>query len=111
MTRTSRWSLPIVSATTEDSLEWLLAGFRDPLGMEGSFRAEYDGDKVVFRKVYSDGESAITVGAAEPIEDTVCHLIADGRVPNVIPDLQALPEAAGLAAVVRTGARAFVGAP
>ena len=112
MTRPNRWSLPIVpAATPDDSLEWLIAGFADHLGMPVSFLAEYDDDKIVYRKVFSSGDAPISVGATEPVEDTICHLVADGHLPAVIPDINDHPEAARLPVVVRTGARSFVGAP
>lgn len=107
-----RWAQPLGPRTSVDeSIEWLIAGFAEHLDMPVSFLAEYDEGKVVYRRVWGPPETPIAVGDAENMEDTICHLVAEGLLPNVVPDLLDVPSVADSPVVRRTGARAFVGAP
>lgn len=74
-----------------------LAGAREFLGMEVAFIGEFTGGARVFRYVDSVLESCpVRPGGADPLEDSYCQRVIDGRLPQVIPDASLNPEAAAL---------------
>src|SRR5205814_498251 len=50
----------------------------------------------IYRHVEADGDAPLRVGDSDPLEETYCQRIVDGRLPELIPDTAALPAAAAL---------------
>lgn len=64
------------------------------LGMEVAFISEFRGGRRVFRYVDSqDGGEPLCVGASDPLEESYCQRVVDGRLPELIRDATQIPEA------------------
>lgn len=72
----------------------VLHAVRTHLGMEVAFISEFDGGRRVFRYVDAAGDdSPVKVGGGDPLEDSYCRRVVDGRLPELINDAQAVPAA------------------
>lgn len=64
-----------------------LRALRSHLGMDVAFISELRDGRRVFRYVDAARENAsVQIGASDPIEDTYCQRVIDGRLPEVILD-------------------------
>lgn len=89
--------LETVGHSVGDMLCEALRSVRSHLGMDVAFVAEMVQGLRVFRHV--DGRSdpmPICVGGADPLSDSYCQRVIDGRLPQLIPDTSKLPEAVAL---------------
>ena len=92
-------SSDLITGTREkNSLNQLLPDFlrsaRSHLGMEVAFIAEFNDGNRVFRHVDSSVEDQrVKVGGSDPLEQTYCQRVVDGRLPELIPDTAAVPAA------------------
>ncbi len=79
----------------------ILRVIRAHLGMDVAFISEFKEGRRYFKYVDQDdnGESLIP-GTSDPLEDTYCQRIVDGRLPELIPDTSVVPAARVLAATV-----------
>lgn len=69
------------------------------MGMEVAFVSEFTDGERVFREVDSDPDfTPICVGDGDPLEESYCQRVVDGRLPEIIPDATANAEACTLAA-------------
>lgn len=69
------------------NLNEILRAVRTHLGMEIGFISEFTGGRRVFRYVESaDGSACIAVGASDPLEESYCHWIVKGKLPELIRD-------------------------
>lgn len=71
-----------------------LHAVRAHLRMDVAFISEFRGGSRVFR--YLDGNFVplqLAVGACDPLEDSYCQRVLDGRLPELIQDAASLPEA------------------
>lgn len=90
------------SSAGEDSTDEVvldaLCAIRLYLDMEVAFIAEFAGGKRQFRYVDSSLEHPpIAVGDSDPLEQSYCQRVVDGRLPELIQDASAIPEALELA--------------
>lgn len=75
----------------------LLCLVRDLLQLEVVFVSEVVDGRRVFRHIESqDGTCPIRPGDSAPLEKTICQRILDGRMPNLVRDVNAVREAQGL---------------
>lgn len=84
------------SITTADALEFdhtsgnmnqILRAVRTHLGMEVGFISEFTEGRRVFRHVeYAEGKQCMEVGASDPLEESYCHWIVQGKLPQLIRD-------------------------
>jgi hypothetical protein len=75
----------------------LLSLVRDLLQLEVVFVSEVVEGRRVFRYIESqDGVARIEPGQSAPLEQTICQRILDGRMPNLVRDVDAVREAQGL---------------
>src|SRR3712207_6422554 len=86
-------SFATTSGTTDERLEWLvpfLAEVRRSLGMEVAFVAQLIDDQRVFRVVSTSRESHVPIdaGGSDPLLDTYCMYVVQGRLPPVIRDIR-----------------------
>lgn len=85
------------TALADSIVQTALEGARKFLGMDVAFIGEFVGGARVFRYVDSCLDSCpVQPGAGDPLADTYCQRVVDGRLPQVIHDASALPEAATL---------------
>jgi hypothetical protein len=76
----------------DDSVSQILRLLRLKLNMDVVFVSEFVDGKRVFRFVDTRaGAAPIKVGDSNPLEESVCRRIVDGRLPGLIKDLAALP--------------------
>ena len=94
-------------------LTFLLTQVRRSLGMDVVFVSRFMDKERVFEVVSAEGEAASTVapGRSDPLLDTYCQRIVDGRLPVIIPDTQNAPEAAALRITQVLNIRAYLSAP
>lgn len=94
-------------------LTFLLAQVRRMLAIDVVFVSQFVDNERVFEVVSAEGEAAshIVPGKADPLLDTYCQRIVDGRLPAVISDTGALHEAAGLEITQALNIRAYLSAP
>lgn len=82
---------------TVDVVQAALRGAREFLRMDVAFISEFTEGERVFRYVDSAwGVCPVARGGSDPLEDTYCQRVVDGRLPHLIPDTAALPEALAL---------------
>lgn len=82
---------------SELPLQDVLATIRSHLRMDVAFISEFIAGNRVFICVNSrDSNSAIRVGGSDPLETTYCQRVVDGRLPGLIPDVNAVPAALAL---------------
>ena len=106
------------SATASDAqpdlfepLTFLLAQVRKALGMDVVFVSRFSDTQRVFEVVSAEGElSEIAPGVSDPLLQTYCHRVAQGRLPAVIPDTGESAEASSLAITQRLNIRAYLSA-
>lgn len=95
-------------------LQNALHSIRTHLGMDVAFISEFKNGRRVFRFIDSkDPNPPIAVGGSDPLEDSFCQRVVDGRLPELMPDAflnqhamslpvtQALPVRAHLSVPIR----------
>lgn len=77
-----------------DVLQRCLRAIRSHLGMEVAFISEFSQGQRIFRHVDAlPGAPPLRVGTGDPLEDSYCQRVIDGRLPELITDARQLPEA------------------
>ena len=75
--------------SAENLLPRLLTAMRRHFGMEVAFISHFVEGRRRFEYVDADHpEPGIEPGASDPLEDSYCQAIVDGRLPELIPDAQ-----------------------
>ena len=94
-------------------LTFLLAQVREALDMDVVFVSRFSSRERVFEVVSAAGEATqeIVPGGSDPLLDTYCQRVVEGRLPRVIQDTSRHPEAAGLAVTQRLRIGAYLSAP
>ncbi len=97
----------------QESLSQLLANARKLFKMDVVFVSEFrDGQRVFIQVDAADpARETIRPGDSDRLEDTYCHRMALGRLPQVIPDTGALQELSGLAVTHALQIGAYIGVP
>lgn len=94
------------------SLNEILRAVRTHLGMEVGFISEFHDGCRVFRHVESaDGKQCIEVGGSDPLEDSYCHWVAEGKLPRLIRDPKDHPFTANFAATEQLPVGAHLSVP
>lgn len=94
--------LLVATADTSDELldgavSEVLALLKDRLKMDVVFVSEFVGGERVFRYVDAPADKPMmSPGDSNPLEETWCQRVVDGRIPELIPDVQAFPGKAQL---------------
>jgi EAL domain-containing protein (putative c-di-GMP-specific phosphodiesterase class I) len=108
----SRSIEPVVPVAPNNLVDQTLAVLRRTLNMDVAFVSEFVGEQQFFRYLDSKlGRSPIQVGGSMALEDGYCKRIVDGRLPQMISDASALPEAAALAATGTIPLGSHIGVP
>ncbi|MCU1461834.1 MAG: hypothetical protein JWO37_1909 [Acidimicrobiales bacterium] len=95
----------------ENALVGLVRAAREHLGMDVSFISEFTGGDRVFRVVDSARPGPVAVGGSDPLEDSYCQRVVDGRLPELIRDAMAVPAAAELAVTAALPVGAHMSVP
>jgi EAL domain-containing protein (putative c-di-GMP-specific phosphodiesterase class I) len=86
------------AVSVDQLLPRALRALRTHLGMDIAFISEFRDGRRVFRYVDATRDHpAVQMGASDPLEDTYCQRVIDGRLPEIIND------SAELAAAVELG--------
>lgn len=89
-----------------------LRAIRSHLGMDVAFVSEFAEGRRRFRYVDAVREQThVRVGQSDPLEGSYCQRVVDGRLPEIIPDAQALPETLALPATREANVRAHISVP
>lgn len=82
---------------SEEAVDRLLRAVRQHMGMEIAFISQFVDDERVYRFVDHDGpDSPVEVGDSGRREDSHCHYVAEGTLPQYLLDANAHPVAAAL---------------
>ncbi|MEC5388215.1 EAL domain-containing protein [Uliginosibacterium sp. H3] len=81
------------SNNTDQTIDRILHAIRTHLCMDVAFVSEFIGTERFFRQVDAAGWTPIHVGDSVPLENGYCQRVVDGRLPRLIPDTTAVPEA------------------
>lgn len=101
----SSWTVP-------DLLIKVLGRIRVELGMELAFIAEFTGGRRVFRYVDSGtSELEILAGDSDPLDDSFCLRVADGRLPELMTDATHNAEALTMAVTLAMPVGAHLSVP
>jgi EAL domain-containing protein (putative c-di-GMP-specific phosphodiesterase class I) len=96
----------------ETLLADLVEAARRHLDMEIGFISEFRGDRRYFRYVNQPrGLEILKVGGSDPVDETYCKRVVDGRLPGLIQNAGDLPEARSLAVTAELGIGAHLSAP
>lgn len=91
----------------------LLRDARMLLEMDIVFVSEFTEGQRLIRWVdkAADADETIKVGQSNPLEETYCQRVVDGRLPLAIPDAHLLPEAEKLDVTKAHKIRTYLAAP
>ena len=77
----------------DDSVSQLLHTMRQRMAMDVVFVSEFIDGQRMFRYVDAEPDApAILPGDSSPLEESVCQRVVEGRVPELIRDLGAVPK-------------------
>src|SRR5262245_26892075 len=100
-------ALPVAALSIQQALK----AVRSHLGMDVALVSEFVGDKLYFRHVAAKRRAPIRPGDCMPLEHCYCPKIAEGKLPELIPDTGAIPEAAAIAVTHTIPIGAYIGTP
>lgn len=94
------------------SVTLAVEAMREFLGMEVAYTSEIVGESMEMGAVDGDGESfGIAEGASFPADETLCHRVLTGRLPNVNPDVRGDDRASSLPTTKAADIGAFTSVP
>lgn len=110
------FAVATADGTDEEALEALsklLQRVREAFQMDVVFVSEFVAKRRVFRHVSAGGSDAelVQVGASEPLEETYCHAVVEGRLPRAIRNARAMPAARRLKATEKLAIGSHLAAP
>lgn len=93
-------------------LQRLLQATRMHMGMDAAFISEFEGGRRTFRYVDKTEDShLLQVGHSDPLEESYCQRVVDGRLPELIHNAQEVGEALTLPATRAFGIGAHLSVP
>lgn len=106
--------MPAASAKPDagDAIQRMLRRVRSHLGLDVSFVSELTADARVFRYVDADGtDIPIRVGDQDPRQESYCHYVASGALPELVRDATQHPVTAHMAVTEQLGIGTYVSVP
>lgn len=94
-----------------DSVDALLELARAQLGMDVAFLGEVRGTERLVRNVVSGIELPVGAGFVQPLEETHCQLILDGRIPQALPDTSVSPDFVAVPITAALDIQSYLGVP
>ena len=73
----------------DQQIQAILNAVRQHLGMEIAFAARYEGGRREFTHLSSDLDLPVGAGDGDPVEESYCWHVLNGRLPEIIPDASA----------------------
>lgn len=91
----------------------LLAELRQAFDMDVAFVARFTEGRRVFKAISADADhpEGLVVNGSDPLVDTYCKLVVDGDLPAAIPDVSAIPLAAGMPVTSRLDIKSYLSVP
>lgn len=83
--------------TPEDDIPNILHAVRTHLGMQVGFVSRFHCGQRYFLHVSADHNAPIQEGMGDPLEESYCQRIVDGRLPQLMTDARLHPESAAMA--------------
>lgn len=113
---TSEYAVATADFATRENhreLSQFLSRVREALGMDIAFVSQFVDDQRVFRvvSVAAEGPSPVAPGNSDPLVDSYCKRVIEGRLPQAIPDTTASAEARNLAITERLRIGAYLSVP
>jgi EAL domain-containing protein (putative c-di-GMP-specific phosphodiesterase class I) len=103
---------PASEASVDDILQDALRTIRVHLGMDVAFMSEFLDGRRFFRYVDAVAETPpISVGDSDPLDESYCHYVVDGRLPQLIQDAARIPLAMTLPATTALPVGAHLSVP
>lgn len=102
---------PNADGPADEMLPRLLRAAREHLGMDVAFVSEFAGGRRVFRYVDPRESGPVRVGGSDPLDQSYCRRVVDGRLPGLILDARQLPAAAELAVTAALPVGAHLSVP
>lgn len=101
------------SSKTAHGISGLLRNVRELLDMDIAFVSEFAGGRRIFRHVDAavDQPAKLDVGQSDPLEETYCQRVVNGRLPLAIPNTDSFSEARDLSVTETLNIRAYLSAP
>jgi EAL domain-containing protein (putative c-di-GMP-specific phosphodiesterase class I) len=85
---------------------------RKHMGMDAAFISEFSDGMRIFRHLdCNENAPPLEVGDSDPLDQSYCQRVVDGRLPEVIHDASVLPEALDLTATKELPVRAHISVP
>lgn len=82
------------ASSIDEILPDALRAIRLHLGMDVAFVSEFSDNRRIFRYVDSSSENQpVKVGESDPLEESYCQRVVDGRLPRLIRDASRIPAA------------------
>lgn len=98
--------------SSDEIVKETLHSVRTLLGMEVAFISQFRDGRRVFRYVDSHGSAGpIRVGDSDPLEESYCQRVVDGRLPELIRDATQIAEALTLPATTALPVGAHLSVP
>jgi GAF domain-containing protein len=92
-------------AMIDNTVTQVLRLVRDRMHMDVVFVSEFTDGRRVFRQVANPpGHPVVAPGESDPLEESWCQRVVDGRIPEMVPDTSKNPATAQLHARVPIGA-------
>lgn len=93
-------------------IERLLRAVREHLGLDAGFVSQFvDGERVLRFVDAAGGVSAVRVGDRDPVEESYCHYVVSGVLPELLPDARRHPVASRLPVTDHAGTGTLVSVP
>ena len=90
----------------------ILATAREHLNVDATFLSEFSDGHQVFRALDGDAQSfGLEQDASVPLEQTYCHRVVNGRLPNLTTDAQADRRVRDLAGTQANDIGSYIGVP
>lgn len=102
----------LASQSEACAVQDILQAIRTHLKMEVAFLSEFLGEKRIYRYVDSDWvNNPIHPGKSDPLENTYCHLVAKGVLPELMHDAAKNPHTARFPETTKIPVGAFLSVP
>jgi EAL domain-containing protein (putative c-di-GMP-specific phosphodiesterase class I) len=96
----------------EEWLEPALRSIREHLCMDVAFISEFkDGERILTHVDASSPNDQVVAGSSAPLEETYCQMIADGRLPELLPDISVVSGASDIAEAAKMSIGAHLSVP
>jgi GAF domain-containing protein len=103
---------PLPRTRTTGPIGRALRMAREQIRVDAVLLTEVRDEQEVVRHVVQDGAFPdITAGLAAPLDDTICRRLLEGRIPNLVADVEADSELRELPLVAATGIGAYLAVP